>query len=368
MIPVYKPSISEEEIKEVIGVLKSGWWGAGPKTAEFEKAFAGYLGVKNAVALNSCTAALHLAGKLLNLPVGSEVITSPLTFISTAYLAEYNNLKVVFADVEEDTLNINPEDIKTKITNKTKVIIPVHYGGHACKMDEIMEIAKKCNLRVVEDCAHATGASYKGKKLGTIGDIGCFSFQAVKNLATGDGGMLVTNNEGWAKRAKRLRWLGINSETADRANKDQYTWKYEIAEVGYKYQLCDVLAALGVAQLKRLDKMNAKRKEITKTYNKAFKDIDWIRIPVEKEYANSSNHNYVIKVDKDREKLILHLKKNGIAAGVHYIPAYMHPVFKNIKAKCPVADKVWGKLVTLPLFPDMTNEEVEKVIRVVKEF
>ena len=348
--------------------MLSGWWGAGPKAAEFEKEFSNYLGVKHVVSLNSCTAALHLAGKILNLPAGSEVITSPLTFISTAYIADYNNLKIVFADVEEDTLNINPEDIKNKVTKKTKIILPVHYGGHACQMDEIIEIAKANKSYVIEDCAHAAGSSYKGKKLGTIGDMGLFSFQAVKNLATGDGGMLTTNNDLWAERSKILRWVGINKATADRTGRDQYSWEYQITEVGYKYQLCDVLAAIGLVQLKRLDKTNKRRREITKIYNESFSNVDWVTTPVQKEYADSANHNYVVKVEKNRDKLQDYLKKQGIATGVHYLPLYKHPVYKHVKADCPVTERIWKKLITLPLFPDITEQEIEKVIEGVKSF
>ena len=368
MIPVFRPSLTEKEIKAVTETLKSGWWGSGPKAFEFEEKFKKYVKIKYAVALNSGTAALHLAGKLLNLKPGSEIITTPLTFISTAYLADYNNLKPVFADIEEDTLNINPDDIRKKITNKTRAIVLVHFGGHACRMDEIMEVAKKNDLYVIEDCAHAAGASYKGKRLGTFGDFGCFSFQAVKNLATGDGGMLTTNSEEWANRAKILRWVGINKETGERASADQYTWEYEIAEVGYKYQMCDILAAIGIVQLERLDEMNRRRKDITKRYNEAFEGADWIETPVEKDYCSSSNHNYVIKVKKNRDKLMRYLKEKGISSSVHYLPAYKHPVYRHIKADCPVAEEVWKKLLTLPLFPDMTGEEVELVINSVKKF
>jgi len=368
VIPVFRPSYSEDEIAAVTEVLKSGWWGAGPKAGELENEFAKFTGTKHAISLSHATAALHLAGKLLNLPAGSEVITSPLTFISTAYLADYNNLKIVFADVDEDTLNINPEDIKKKITEKTKVILPVHFGGHACQMDEIMAIAKQHDLFVVEDCAHASGGKYKGKHLGTIGHFGCFSFQAVKNLATGDGGMLTTNNDEWAKRAKVLRWVGINKETADRTSKDQYSWEYQITEVGYKYQLCDILAAIGLVQLKRLEKMNSKRREITNRYNRELSGVDWIRTPQMKEYSDSANHNYVIKVDKNRDKLSQYLKTKGISTGVHYLPAYKHPVYSKVKADCPVAENVWKKILTLPLYPDMTDQEFDRVVTAIKEF
>lgn len=368
MIPVFRPSVSEKEINAVSEVLKSGWWGCGPKVSEFEDKFSKYLSVKYAVAENSCTAALHSAGKVLNLEKGSEVITSPITFISTAYLANYNNLKIVFADVEEDTLNLNPDDVKDKITDKTKIILPVHYGGHACDMGKIMNIAKENNLFVIEDCAHATGGKYKDKMLGSFGDISCFSFAAVKNLSTGDGGMFCTNNEEYAKKAKILRWIGINKETVERTSKDEYEWSYSISEVGHKFQMTDISAAIGIVQLERLKELNGRRKEITKKYNEAFSKVDWITIPVEKDYAYSSNHNYVIKVDKDRDKLMQYLKQRGISTGVHYLPIYKHPIYKDIKSNCPIAEEVWKKILTLPLFPDMTNEEVEKVVKCINKF
>ena len=370
MIPVFKPSLSKKEIRAVIETLKSGWWGSGPKAEEFEKKFADFIGVKNAVALNSCTAALHLTGKLLGLKKGDEVITTPLTFISTAYIADYCDAKIVFADVDENTLNIDPEDIKKKISKKTKVIVPVHFGGYACEMDEIMKIANKNKIYVVEDCAHATGGEYRGKKLGSFGTISCFSFQAVKNLAIGDGGMLLTNNDDFAKRAKWLRWTGINKETASRTKEDRYSWEYDIVEVGYKFQMPDILAAIGMVQLERIKELNGRRREITNMYNDAFSRIDWVELREEKPYINSANHNYVIKIDKDREKFMQYMKSKGISTGVHYKPLYLQTVYKwaRKKANCPITDKVWKKLVTLPLYPDMTDREVNLVVDAVKKF
>ena len=368
MIPLFRPSYTEEEIKLVSEAIKSHWWGCGPQVKKFEEEFRNYIGSKYAVALNSCTAALHLAGKVLNLTPKAEVITTPITFVSTTYLALYNNLKVVFADVEEDTLNIDPSDIEKKITENTKVIVPVHYGGHCCDMDAIRKIAEENNLFVVEDAAHAMGSLYKGKKAGTLGDIGCFSFQAVKNLATGDGGMIATNSKEFADKIKKLRWLGINRETFDRTERDVYSWEYAIDEVGYKYQMTDILASIGRIQLKRLEEMNKKRRELTRIYNEAFENVEWIETPVEKKYTRSSNHNYVIKIKKNRNKLIDYLKSKEITAGVHYLPLYKHPVLKTKKVNCPVAERVWKRILTLPLFPDMTMEEINYIIKTVKEF
>ncbi|HJH27262.1 MAG TPA: DegT/DnrJ/EryC1/StrS aminotransferase family protein [Methanophagales archaeon] len=369
MIPIFRPSMGEEEIEAVAEVLKSGWIGIGPKTEEFEEQFAEYIGTKYAVALNSCTAALHLALNVLGINSG-EVITTPITFVSTAHAILYNNASPVFADVQEDTLNIDPHDIERKITGKTKAIIPVHYGGHVCDMDEILDIAGEHNLYVIEDAAHACGAEYKRKKAGSLSDIGCFSFHAVKNLATGDGGMITTNDKTVYEKLLELRWLGINKSTYQRDTKG-YSWYYDVESVGFKMHMNDITAAIGLVQLGKLDNMNARRHEIVKRYNETFADLNWIETPIEKDYAKSSLHNYAIKVKKgDRNELITHLADKGVSAGVHYMPLYMHSIYKKlgIKGDCPVADSVWRKVVILPLYPDMTEEDVKMVVEGVKEF
>lgn len=365
MIPVFQPSIDQEEIDSVTEVLKSKWIGLGLKTQEFEKKFARFIGVKNAVGLNSGTAALHLAVKALNINSG-EIIVPAITFVTTAFAATYNNATPIFADVYEDTLNIDVDDIKRKITSKTKAIIPVHYGGHPAEMDEINEIAQQHNLKVIEDAAHACGAEYKGKKCGSFSDVACFSFHPVKNLATCDGGMLTTNDEKIDEKVRKLRWCGITKGTFERTKKT-YSWYYEVVDVGYKYHMNDIIAAIGLVQLKKLKKTNSRRKEITKIYNENFRKLNWIETPIEKSYVNSSNHNYVVKVSK-RDKFMDFLSKNGISTSVHYMPLHLHPVFKNIKPNVPVAEKVWKRLVTLPLYADMTNEQVEYVVKTVKSF
>lgn len=369
MIPLFKPSMDDEEINAVASVLKSSWVGLGSKTIEFEKKFAEFIGTKYAVGFNSCTAALHLAVKVLDLEPGNEIITSAMTFISTAYAADYNNLKPVFADIHEDTLNINPDEIRKNITDKTKAIIPVHYGGHACDMDEIMSIAKEYKLHVIEDAAHASGSELNSRKLGTFGDMSCFSFHAVKNMTIGDGGMLVTNNKDYYDRIKRLVWCGIDKSTFARQDQDKYSWDYNVDEIGYKFHLNDILSSIGIVQLKKLEKMNEKRRQIKAIYNAAFKDLDFIECPVDKKGIKSACHNYVAKITKgDRNELIVYLRNQGISAGVHYKPPYLFPVYNHIKANCPVTDNVWKKIITLPLFPDMTNEEVELVIDKVKDW
>ncbi len=377
-IPVFRPQYSKELVVAFEKTLKSGWWGSGPKAAEFEERFADYLGSKKSkcISLNSCTAALDIAGKLLNLKPGSEIIIPSITFVSTAFIASYNSYKPVFADVEKDTLNIDPEDIEKKITKKTKAIVVVHYGGHSCDMGKIMALAKKHNLYVIEDCAHAAGAEYKGKKLGTFGDIACFSFQAVKNLAIGDGGMLVINNkknlEKWDKKARILRWVGINKDTAERT-KDQYSWEYSITELGYKYQLPDLLAALALPQLKKLDAMNKKREAIAERYLKALKNMAEIEPLKRKSYATKHSYgNFCIKLSskKTRDNLMQYLKQKGIATSVHYKPLFLHKLYREYKkaANCPVAENIWQKIMLLPMFPGLKKGEQEYIIAEINGF
>lgn len=367
MIPVFKPCYGKEELEALKEPFDTGWIGLGPKTKEFEEKFADYIGVKYAIATNSCTAALHLAMKVIGVE-GFEVITTPLTFVSTNHAIIYNDGVPVFSDIYPDTLNIDPDQINKSITDKTKAIVTVHYGGHPCDMDIIMDTARKHNLVVIEDVAHGCGGEYKGKKLGSLGDIACFSFHAVKNLATGDGGMITTNNAEVHNRLLKLRWLGITKDTWAREDKDKnYSWYYNIEEVGYKYHMNDITAALGLVQLNKLDRTNSRRSEITEKYNKGFADLNWIETPTLKSYAKSACHNYVIKMD-ERDKLNIYLKERGISTSVHYIPNNHYEMYKNCRGETPVCEKVWKKLLTLPLFPDMTDSEVDTVIQQIKLF
>jgi len=368
MIPVFRPSMGDDEIKAVEKVLRSGWIGLGPKTREFEERFADYVGVEHAVALNSCTAALHLSLKVMDVD-GGEVITSPMSFISTNHAILYNNAIPVFADIEEDTLNMRIDEIERLIGPKTRAILLVHYGGHACDMDPILEIAGKKDIRVIEDAAHACGGEYKNRKIGSIGHATCFSFHAVKNLAMGDGGMITLHDSVAAERLRKLYWLGISRGTWDRSKDKAYKWEYDVEEIGYKYHLNDILAAIGLVQLEKLDRANARRREIVEKYNKAFGDMNWLQTPVEKDYARSANHNYVIKVlDGRRDALIEYLAANDISTGVHYIPNHLYDIYKPFYRKLPVAERIWLQLVTLPLFPDLTEDEQNHIIEKVKDF
>ncbi|MFH1587600.1 MAG: DegT/DnrJ/EryC1/StrS aminotransferase family protein [Candidatus Diapherotrites archaeon] len=370
MIPVFRPSMGEEEANAVRKVIESGYVICGPRVKEFENKFAEFIGTKYAVATNSGTAALHLALKVLDVDKG-EVISTPLTFVSTIHSILYNNSTPVFADIQPDTLNISPDDIRKKMSEKTKAIIPVHYGGHPCEMDELNEIAKENELFVIEDAAHACGAEYRGMMAGNLGEIGCFSFHGVKNLSTGDGGMITTNNKEIAERLQLLSWLGIDKDTFSRDNQN-YKWHYDVTELGFKYHMNDLAAAIGLIQLKKLDVANKKRREITKQYNDSFSKLNWLEIPAKRSYVKSSNHNYVIKMndEKTRDRLIAHLAENGISSSVHYKPIYLHSLYKKmgIAGSTPVAGSVWKRLLTLPLFPDLTDGDMGRVMDCVRKF
>jgi perosamine synthetase len=373
-IQVFKPSLGEEEIEALREIFKTGWIGLGPKTAEFEEKFAAYVGAKYAVGMNSATAALHLAIAAFGIGPGDEVLVPTITFVSDAHVVLYCGATPVFVDVEPDTLCISLEDAQRKITERTRAIIPVHYGGHPCEMDELHGIADRHRLIVIEDASHACGSEYKGRRIGGLSDATCFSFHAVKNLATADGGMVTTDRVEIFRALRQLRWVGIDKSTWDRTEEStmelesgirryaSYGWYYEVHDLGYKYHMNDIAAVIGLVQLSKLEKANARRREIVERYNRAFEGVDWIERPIEKEYVRSALHNYVIKTPY-RDKLNLYLKEKGIATGVHYMPIHLQPYYrKQFNVTLPVAERIWTQLLTLPLYPDLTDKEVNFVI------
>ena len=309
MIPVFKPCYDHQELEALREPFESGWIGLGPKTKEFEERFAAFLGAPYATAVNSATSALHLAMKVADVE-GAEVITTPMTFVSTNHAILYCGGIPVFADIEPDTLNIDPRDVERKVTPRTKAIVVVHYGGHGCDMEAILGIARRHGLKVIEDAAHACGGQYRGQMLGTLGDFGCFSFHAVKNLATGDGGMIVSRDEADATRMRRLAWLGITRGTWDRVEGKGYSWEYNVEELGLKCHMNDITAAIGLVQLSKLERTNGRRRYLAERYTRLLTGVDWIETPVEKEYTRSAWHNYVIKVadPADRNSLMDHLE------------------------------------------------------------
>jgi len=366
MIQVFKPYYDNEEIEAVIAVLESGWVGLGPKTAEFEKEFAKFCEVKYCIGLNSCTAALDMALKLLGINHGDEVIVPTMTFVSTAHAVVYNLATPIFADIDHETLNINIDDVANKISPRTKAIIPVHYGGRPVDLDKLREVVG--DIPIIEDCAHATGSRYKNQPVGGLSDIGCFSFHAVKNLAMGEGGAITLNDEKLAQRAQKNRWLGINKGTWDRTADDKsYWWEYTVDEIGLKSHLNDIHAAIGLVQLKKLNRANQRRRKIVDLYRAGLEDIDHIQMPPKDggDYV-SSWHLCEIKAI-DRDKLSVHLKNNGISVGVHYKPIHLYPCYGN-RPILPVAEKLFQNIMTLPLYPSLTNDEIDLVINAIRKF
>lgn len=369
-IPFHKPYITEEEINEVMDSLKNSWLTMGKKTIEFEKKFNEYIGSKYSVAVNSCTAGLHLALKIIGLKEGDEVIVPSTTFVATAEVVNYFGAKPVLVDVEKDTHLIDVNKVEKHITPKAKAIIPVHFAGQPADMNEIADIAKKHNLYVIEDAAHALPAWYKGKKIGTIGDLTAFSFYATKTLAAGEGGMITTNNDEWANRLRILRLHGISKDAWKRYTKEG-SWEYDVIENGFKYNTTDINSALGLAQLKKLEWMWKKRIEIAQKYNEAFKDFEELILYKVKNDRTSSWHLYPLKLNLEalkinRNQFIEELKKRGIGTSVHFIPLYRFSYYRknfNYNPKdFPNSEWIFKRVASLPIFPEMSNDDINYVI------
>jgi perosamine synthetase len=368
-IQLFKPKISDAAIQSVEETLKSGWIGLGPKVEQFEQDFCNYIGCKHAVGLNSATSGLHLAMILTGIEDGDEVITTPLTFVSTNHAILYQNAIPVFVDVEYDTLNIDATKIEEQITNKTKAIICVHYGGYPCDMDKIYDIASNYNLIVIEDCAHAMGAEYKGDKIGACSQIAVYSFHAVKNLPMGDGGMIAINDAELYEKLKKLRWMGINKDTYSRRtsmeNLSLYSWQYNVEAVGYKYHMNDISAAIGIEQLKLLDLENQRREEIAQYYTQELSGI--VELPqIFSNDRKSSYHIYHIKSEK-RNYLHQQLKNRNIGTGVHYIPNHLYDMYESYYKNLPVTENVWKKILSLPMHLFLSDSNVERVVHEMKD-
>jgi dTDP-4-amino-4,6-dideoxygalactose transaminase len=369
-IPFHKPYISEEEIAEVVDTLKSGWITMGPKTIRFEEEFAGYLSSKYAIAVNSGTAALHLAVKAIDLRPGDEVIIPTTTFTATGEVICYGNAVPVIVDVERETHNISVAAIEKAITPRTKAMIPVHMAGQPCDMDEIIQLAGAHRLFVIEDAAHAIPAWYRKRRIGAIADITCFSFYSTKPLATGEGGMVTTDREDWAERVRTLRLHGISKDAWKRYSKGG-SWYYEVIEPGFKYNMTDLQASLGIAQLRKVDWLWEKRKEIARRYTDAFASTGCIIPPSVKADRQSAWHLYIIKLHLeslsiDRNSFIEKLRGRGIETSVHFIPLHRHPFYRNTFGLTPEgfpnAEWVYERSISLPIYPGMTDPEVDYVI------
>jgi perosamine synthetase len=373
-LPFHVPAIGEEEIAAVVEVLKSGWLTTGMKVKQFEEDFARYLGSRDAVAVNSCTAALHLALEAVGIKEGDEVIVPTMTFTASAEVVLYLKATPVLVDCLPDTLNIDPDQIERAITSRTKAIIPVHFGGQPCDMEPILEIARRNNLYVIEDAAHALPAKYHSQAVGTIGDITCFSFYATKTITTGEGGMATTENPEWAARMRMMSLHGISHDAWKRYAKEG-SWYYEVLCPGFKYNLTDIGAAIGIEQLKKCDAFGDARNHIANTYNEAFADLPEIQTPIYKPDRKHAWHLYVIQLHLERltvtrDQFIEALKSQGIATSVHFIPLHLHPYYRNtfgyIPDDFPNATEAYQRIISLPIYPSMTAADIDHVIGAVR--
>jgi len=371
LIPYGHQWIEDSEIADVAKVLKTDWITQGPKVDEFESRVAHYCGAKYAVAVSSGTAALHAACVVAGISEGDEAITSPITFAATANAVAYCGGRPVFADIREDTLNIDPAEIRNRISPRTKAILPVDFAGHPADLDEIGAIAREFGLIVIEDAAHALGAEYKGKRIGGLSDMTILSFHPVKHITTGEGGMILTDNPEFYEKLRSFRHHGI---VRDIPHKD--SWYYEIRDLGYNYRLTDFQCALGIGQINKLDSFVQRRREIVKMYNDAFSKIQEIVTPFESETVKSSYHLYIIrlcleKLTVDRKEIFKALQSDNIGVNVHYIPVHLHPYYRTHfgykEGDYPKAEQYYEHTITLPIFPKMSDDDVRFVIRSVEK-
>lgn len=372
-IPYGRHYIDNSDIKQVVETLRSDWVTQGRKIGEFEKRLASYCGARYAVVVSSGTAALHIAAIVAGIKPGTEVITSPITFVASANCVLYCGGQPVFADVQKDTINIDPEDIEKKITKRTKAIIPVHFSGHPCDLVEIYNIAKKYNLIVIEDAAHALGAIYKSSRIGSckFSDMTVLSFHPVKHITTGEGGAVLINEKDIYERLLMLRNHGITKEVSMCERYDG-PWYYEQKFLGFNYRITDFQCALGISQLKKLDGFVERRREIAYLYNKRLSNIEEIELPAERSRVRSSWHLYPIRLKevKKREKLFSYLRNNNIGVQVHYIPVYMQPYYRNLGYKnvqCRTAEDYYHRTISLPVYPGLSEKKIDFVVAKIKK-
>lgn len=366
VIPMFRPFVGQEEIDAVAEVLRSGWWGLGPKTAEFEQRFEDYVGACHCVGTSSGTAALLLS--LVSLDVeGGEVISPSLTFVSTNHAILHAGARPVFGDVDPETLTLDPRDVGRLITPRTRAVVAMDYAGHPADLDALLELAHGHGIPLVEDAAHACGASYRGRRVGSMADVTCFSFHAIKNLAMGEGGAITLADDERAERLRRMRRLGLSQDSWERSKGRTYIWDYGLVELGFKAHLSDIPAAIGLVQLARLDQTNGRRRAIATAYTAAFADLGWLETPIERPDVSSSWHLYTVRVDA-RDRFMAHLAEREVGSGVHFRPNHLYPLYQPFARPLPVTEAIWTRLVTMPLFPGMTDAEIDQVIEAVRSF
>jgi len=371
-LPYGRQSIEEADIQAVVDVLRSDWLTTGPKVSEFEESFAARVGAKHAVSFSSGTAALHGAAFAAGLKPGDEAITTPMTFAATANCVLYQGATPVFADVSRDTLNLDPEQVAKRISSKTRAILTVDYAGHPSGLDAILELGRNHDLVVIEDACHALGAEDRGRPVGSIADMTVFSFHPVKHITTGEGGMVATNNSGFAETLRCFRNHGISSEARQRQSAGQ--WHYEMVLLGYNYRLPDIACALGIGQLKRLDANLSRRREIAARYTAAFRRIPGAIPPAVRPESNPAWHLYPIRLElerltADRAQSFRALRAENIGVNVHYIPVHLHPYYRDRfgyrGGEFPVAEDAYSRLISLPMFHGMSDQDVDDVITAV---
>ena len=373
LLPYGKQFIDQEDIDAVIDVLKSDWLTTGPTIVKFEKVFSQHVGAAHGIAVSSGTAGLHCAVSAAGIEAGDEVITSPITFMATANCIRYQGAKVVFADVNPETLNIDPEKIKECISHRTKAIIAVDFTGHPADLDAIGEISKENNLVFIEDAAHALGATYKKRPVGSIADMTTFSLHPVKHITTGEGGLVVANDSMFEERLRRSRNHGITRDYDERQK--QGTWVYDMEKLGHNYRLNELSSVLGISQLQKLSGMLGRRRYIASQYSKAFAGVPQLTAPSEHPDCQSAWHLYVIKLNlenliKDRDEIFQALRAENIGVNVHYIPVPWLTYYKKLgykKGSWPISEGVFYRLISLPMWPGMTDDDIEDVIFAVKK-
>ncbi len=366
MLPVSKPSIGEEELAKIKEVFSTAWLGMGSVVKEFEDAIKDYIGVKHVIAVNTGTSAIHLAIDVLDVKTGDEIITPSLTYAAAIQAIIACGAKPVFCDVEEETLNINARDVKKKVSSRTKAILPVHYCGNPVDMDELLSLAQKHKLTVIEDACHGFGSIYKGKKIGSFGHMTCFSFDPVKVITCGEGGCITTDNDTWADLLQKKRLLGIDRDTWTRY-KNERSWYYDVTTQGYRYHMSNINAAIGLIQMKKIGQFIKRRQELVKMYDSAFEGTPELSI-LKKDIEKISPYCYILRVKKDRDRLMIFLKERGIETGIHYIPNHLQSFFKKYATRLPVTERIWQEILTLPLYYDLSDDDVGLVIDSIKEF
>lgn len=367
MIPVQRPYLGEEELRAVGGVFDTRWLGMGSITKAFEDKLREFLGARHVISLNTGTSALHIALDALGIGAGDEVIVPSLTFTASIQAITACGARPVFCDVLPQTLNMDLTDVASRITERTRVIMPVHYGGEPCEMDELLAIAKERGLWIVEDAAHAFGSSYKGRKIGTIGHITCFSFDPIKNITCGEGGAVVTEDDELAGRIILKRILGIDTDTWSRYRNER-SWSYEVVTQGWRYHLSNINAAIGLEQLKRVEEFRVKKQTVVARYDEALKNTQGLKL-LQRNLLDTFPFFYVVRVlDGRRDALMAFLKDVGVGSGVHYVPNHLQPFFSEFRVSLPVTECVCDEILTLPLYFEMTDSDVETVITAVNSF